>query len=143
MKDNSMYQKLLIKEFDYWKIYLHENQFYLGRCYLWANREDALDFFDMTNEEMREYMGVGNSLRKVLRDVFNPDLFNYATLANEARHLHTHIIPRYESPREFEGITFTDGNFGRNFAPYNRGFKIPEDVIIKIREAIKSGFENQ
>jgi diadenosine tetraphosphate (Ap4A) HIT family hydrolase len=136
------FERLLIKEYDYWKIYLHENQCYLGRCYIWAKRHDALDFFDMTQEEFREYTRTGNHLKAALKDLFNPDLLNYATFANEVRHLHTHVIPRYKSPRKFEGVNFSDKNWGKNYAPYDRDFIISEEVLVKIKNAVKGMMED-
>jgi diadenosine tetraphosphate (Ap4A) HIT family hydrolase len=51
--------------------------------------------------------------------------------------LHTHIIPRYATPRIFEGMQFIDERWGKNYAPFNTKFKTPEEILIKIRDAIK------
>lgn len=135
------YRKDLIKEYKHWKIYIHRNQCYLGRVYMWAKREDALDFFDMTKEEQEEYFKIGRKIKKTLKKLFNPNLYNYATLANVACHLHTHIIPRYKDKRKMFGITFKDERWGRNYAPSNDDFKISEKVLMKIKEAIISELE--
>ncbi|MBU3913199.1 MAG: HIT domain-containing protein [Nanoarchaeota archaeon] len=130
------YKKLLIKEYDYWEVYLNENQCYLGKVYIWAKRKDALDFFDMTDEEKEEYFKIGKKLKKVFKKLFNPDLYNYATLANVTPHLHTHVIPRYKDKRELFGTTFIDERWGKNYAPYNKDFKVAEDILIRIKEKI-------
>lgn len=135
------YDNLLIKEYNYWNVYLHESQCYLGRVYIWAKRKEALDFFDMTKEEKEEYFKIGKELKEVFKKLFKPDLYNYATLANVTAHLHTHFIPRYASKREFAGLTFIDERWGKNYAPYNKDFKISEENLMKIKEAIKSGLE--
>ena len=132
------YKRLLIKEYKYWEVYLNENQCYLGKVYIWAKRKDVLDFFDMTKEEQEEYFKIGKELKKALSNLFKPDLYNYATLANVSPHLHTHFIPRYKDKRELFGVTFTDERWGQNYAPYNKGFKISEEILIKIKEAMKS-----
>ncbi len=137
MQDNPKYQKFLIKEFENWNAYLHQNQNYLGRFYLWAKREDILDPFDMHIDENREYLSAGRMLKKSLEELFQPDMFNYATLGNVTRHLHTHIIPRYKDVRIFGGIIFRDENWGGNYAPYDKNFKVPEEGLIKIKDAIK------
>ncbi len=131
------YEKWLIKEYKYWGIYLHKNQYYLGRVYIWAKRKDALDFFDMTKEEQEEYFKIGKELKKALRKLFKPDLYNYATLANISPHLHTHFIPRYKKLRKFEGVVFNDKRWGKNYAPYDYNFKISEDILIKIKNEMK------
>lgn len=130
------YERLLIKDYNYWKVYLFENQCYLGRTYIWAKRENALDFFDMTKDEQEEYFRVGMELKKALQKLFNPDLYNYATLANVTPHLHTHIIPRYTSIRQFGGIEFEDKRWGQNYAPYDENFKLTEAQLANIRNAI-------
>jgi diadenosine tetraphosphate (Ap4A) HIT family hydrolase len=137
------YERFLIREYDNWKVYLHESQYYLGRIYLWAKRESALDFFEMTKEERGEYFDVGIEQKKVLRRLFLPDLFNYATLANIAPHLHTHIIPRYSGERYvkgvkvLEGVRFLDERWGQNYAPYNKDFKLTEDQLQAVRNLIR------
>ncbi len=130
------YEKYLIAEYENWKIYLHENQCYLGRVYIWAKRENALDFFDMNESEKKEYFEIGKKLKNALKKLFAPDLYNYSTLANVAAHLHTHFIPRYKKERKFAGIIFKDEKYGQNYAPHNKDFKVSEEVLIKIKEAI-------
>jgi len=132
------YEKFLIKEYKYWKLYLHENQFYLGRVYIWAKRENALDFFDISNEEIKEYFKIGKELKKAFDKLFQPDLYNYATLGNVAHHLHTHFIPRYKTKRELFGINFKDKNFGENYAPYDKKFKVPEEFLMKLRDLLRA-----
>ncbi len=131
------FEKLLIKRYNHWEVYLHENQCYLGRSYIWAIRDNVVDFFDMNEEEKREYFQVGKELKTALLTSFNPDLFNYATLANTSPHLHTHVIPRYKDKREFMGIIFKDERWGRNYAPYDREFKLTESKLLEIKNRIQ------
>ncbi|MBI2043651.1 HIT family protein [Candidatus Pacearchaeota archaeon] len=168
MKDKEEYKKFLISDnFRHWKIYLHENQYFLGRCYIWAKREDFVDFFDLTREEIEEFILITKKLKEALSKSFKPDLFNYAIFSNVAKHLHAHVIPRYKHPRNFYGfnfvdetfgkdliprpisrqeefkVKFTDENFGRNYAPYNRDFEVPEEILMKIKAAIKDKLKVQ
>jgi len=103
---------------------------------LWAKREDAVDFFDMTKKEMEEYFAVGKSTIDAIKEAFNPDLFNYATLGNVTSHLHTHIIPRYKSGRLFCGRSFEDRNLGKNYTPYDKK-DFDEKILINIKLEIK------
>ena len=132
-QSTTSYEKFLIKEYNHWRVYLHENQTYLGRTYIWAKRENALDFFDMNKDEQNEYFKIGRELKKALQNLFNPDLYNYATLANVSPHLHTHIIPRYASPRKFNDIEFRDDRWGQNYAPYDKNFKLNESELESIK----------
>ncbi len=132
--DNNHSQNL-IKEYQYWAVYVHENQEYLGRCVVWCKRQDALDFADVTVEEQAELFKVLTDVRKAVKKCFQPDWLNYTFLGNKTRHLHGHFVPRYEKPRIFEGITFTDQLYGHNYRT-NPDFILSEDVIQKIKTSL-------
>lgn len=132
---NNDFSKLLIKEYDYWAVYLNENQGYLGRCIVWCKRESALDLADATPEEQQELFEVLRILRGALIKIFNPDWFNYVFLGNIDRHLHAHFIPRYASAKEFSGIVFEDKLYGKNYKT-DPDFKIPEMVLMEIKARI-------
>ena len=120
---------------------MHENQYYLGRIVIWAKREDDVDMIDMSEEEREEFFEIGKKVKKVLKTLFQPDRMNYANLQNIANHLHVHIIPRYRAVRFYQGMSFVDENFGKNYAPYKNNYVIPEEVIFKIKDAIKERLE--
>jgi diadenosine tetraphosphate (Ap4A) HIT family hydrolase len=134
MDDHS---KNLIKDYKFWTLNIHPNQCYLGRTYIWAKRDDAVDLMDATSEELLELQLIGKELKSALDSLWKPDMVNYAALGNVTRHLHMHVIPRYRESRELESITFSDDRFGKNHVPYNREFKIPESTLLKIRDNIK------
>jgi len=143
------YERFLITaEYRYWKVYLHEQQQYLGRVYVSAKRDDASGFagtaywrhsFQAMNkgecEELFEI--VMPKIQYALCELWLPDRFNYAELENEWEHLHVHIIPRYKAPRMFDGITFTDTRWGKNYAPYDKAFKVPKETLMSIRDKIQ------
>lgn len=37
------FQKCKIKAYKHWEVYLHTNQYYLGRTYIWVKRKEAVD----------------------------------------------------------------------------------------------------
>ena len=130
------FQKLLIKEYKYWKILLHHNQCYLGRCVIWCKRENAIDFFDMTEAEKNEFWKISKNLRDALQKIFKPDLFNYSSLANKTPHLHIHVMPRYKEKIIFENFHFIDERWGKNPCPYNKTFTISENILLEIKNII-------
>jgi len=138
MSETIDFRKLEIGEYRHWKLFLNEYQCYLGRVCLVAKREDANDFIEMTEEEREEFFQIAKCVNKALKDLFNPDLMNYAALGNNFKHLHVHLIPRYEKPREFAGIGFIDKRWGKNYAPYDRDFKITLEGLLEIKDAIGS-----
>ena len=76
-------------------------------------------------------------VKNVLENVFQPDLFNYASLGNVTPHLHVHIIPRYRTLRLFENQTFIDKRWGENFAPYDPNFVISPHVRLRLKQVIR------
>lgn len=134
------YQAFEIKEFDYWVWYLHENQSYLGRTYLLAKRNDALDFIEMTEAEQREFFMIAKIIKRTLAICFNPDLINYAALGNRFRHLHVHFIPRYENARIFFNIQFIDHRWGMNYAPEGRNPNVTQHCLHEIKRVMQEGF---
>ena len=127
----------IIKKYKYWTIKVFGNQGYLGRCVVWCDRKDALDLVDATSEEREELFMILIELKKAIKKSFNNDWINYSFLGNSARHLHCHVVSRYQSPRNFEGITFKDKRRGNNWLE-DRSFGTPKEILqavkIKIQE---------
>lgn len=132
------YEKLKIKSFKYWDLYLHENQCYLGRTFVQLKDESGIeDFLDIKGEMREEFFQIGQNVKKTLKSLFKTDKMNYAALSNTSPVIHMHIIPRYKEAREFDGVIFKDTRWGQNYAPYDRSFTINESTLFKIRDALK------
>lgn len=132
-----MGEKFLVKDYQHWLVNVHENQGYLGRCIVWCKREDALDLADATEAEQKELILVLGELREATKRAFQTDWFNYAFLGNGTRHLHGHFVPRYSSPRELGGITFTDERWGHNYRT-DHDFITPAEVLEAVRLKLKN-----
>ncbi len=137
------YERYKLKSYRYWDLYLHENQYYLGRVYIWLKRDNINDLMDITNEERAELFEIGRQYRVVMDKYtkWKPDLYNWAALGNlesHNHHVHVHVIPRYKTARIVESIcTFTDKNWGKNYAPYDKEFKVSDDIMWSIYESLK------
>lgn len=131
------YEEFRIEEFKHWVAYLHTNQYFLGRTYIWSKRQGLVDLMDTTTEEREELFGIGGLLKNALQELFQPDLFNWASLGNLSQQCHVHVIPRYAQARSFAGLSFHDGRWGQNYAPYDYGFKVSADVLYQIKNAIE------
>lgn len=132
------FEPFKIREFTHWDLYLHENQYFLGRMYIWSKREGLTDLMDVTDKENLELFHIAREAKRALVELFQPDLFNWAALGNVSRQCHLHVIPRYEAEREFHKFTFRDENWNKNYAPYNYDFRTPEEVTCAIRDALKA-----
>src|SRR3989338_8314473 len=102
------FEKLKILEGKYWDAFLHEDQTVVGRIYFWYKEGNVVDFLDVPEDAMLEFHKTAQKIKKVLIELFNPDIFNYLALNNNTRHLHIHIIPRYSKKIEKFGATFED-----------------------------------
>jgi diadenosine tetraphosphate (Ap4A) HIT family hydrolase len=139
--DEDKYEMNLIKQYQYWAVYLYEDQRYLGRAYAWLVRQGEMqDLFDLYPQEEFELFRIGKSYRRAVGNLWKPDMWNHAWLGNEveahAGHGHMHLIPRYASTRTFCGIEFNDERWGKNYAPY-RKHKLQCAAHGAIRDAIK------
>ena len=132
------YEKLKIKSYSYWDLYLHENQCYLGRAFALL-REDAgvEDFLSIEGAIRDEFFSIGQDFKTVLKTLFQPDKMNYAALSNTSARIHVHLVPRYKEQREFGGVIFKDLRWGKNYAPYDRSFVLEEAILFKIRDSLK------
>lgn len=131
------YRQFIVKEYRYWRVYVHENQSYLGRVYIWLKRDEDIDFFlETTKEERTEFDEIAKALAEALKQLFQPDRLNWAALSNTANHCHVHLIPRYKTPRQFAGIEFTDENWGKNYAPSPQNTDVSPETLETIRQAL-------
>lgn len=131
MSTANKHQFLEIKRYQYWTVFLHESQCYIGRVYLLAHENPDRDFLGIEGEERQEFFQIGRSIKQALAALFRPDRINYAMLSNKFEKLHVHLIPRYQTPRFFQGIKFVDARWGQNYAPYDRSFLIPQALRLR------------
>lgn len=141
-EDNPRYEKWRIREYPHWVLYLHTNQYYLGRAYAWLKRPGEMqDFADLTFDELFELRtSVLLEYKAALVRLWQPGLMNYAWLGNHMHihkgHGHMHIIPRYEVPRNFAGHEFHDARWGENYAPSPK-LELPGETLLLIRDALR------
>ena len=86
---------------------VRKNQVTLGTLVLAANR-NFISASELTREELLELPDVVERLESALSDAFGFDKINYLLLMMSDRHYHSHVVPRYESPREFIGMKWID-----------------------------------
>ena len=131
---------LIVKNFQNWIVSLHKNQAYLGRCIVSLKRHET-DLMDINPAEIQELFLISKKLKLGLKDLFQPDLFNYVSSGNSIRHLRLDVIPRYKGKRNFKNVQFQDVNFGKNYSPYNKQFEIPTSAMVELRKVIRQKVE--
>jgi diadenosine tetraphosphate (Ap4A) HIT family hydrolase len=135
------YVPQIIKEYTHWTLSIHENQYYLGRCYIWRVSEGGMQrLSEITPEELLELQEVLKEFEVALKKLWQPDHMNYAWLGNlfhqHGGHGHMHVIPRYKASRTFEGRVYTDERWGKNYSP-TPSHDLDEATLFRIRDAIK------
>ena len=91
----------------------------------------------MNNEERNELFElIIPSWDESIFVLYEHDRNNVAFFGNDARHLHAHLIPRYDSSRKRHGIKFWDHNPRGNYSPYTL-LEIKDEILIKIRDEIR------
>ena len=137
------YEADLLRQYENWDVYLHENQTYLGRTYVALRRDGEIDpFTETTPDEQSELLLVINGIKGALDTLYQPDLLNYANLRNTWQHCHWHVIPRYHTPRVVMGHTFIDPNWGKNYAPYPEA-DLPPSVYEKVKTDLATELSTQ
>ena len=68
---------------------------------------------DLAPAQRARMMKVVFAVETALREIFNPDKINLASLGNKTPHVHWHVIPRFEKDKHFPnshwGETMRDG----------------------------------
>ena len=131
------FSELKVYEFNNWEVYLHKCQCYLGWVYVLHRDNNKLDLFDIDDADFVDLRRIVMGVKDVVQTLFFPDMFNYASLGNEFRRLHIHVIPRYKTKREFFYTNFNDNNWGHNYAPYDRSFSLNDSVVLSIKKVIQ------
>ena len=88
-------------------LYLDRNQTYRGQCVLVFDPHHAEGLETLSAAEFNSFAQDLRVAARTVTAVGKPDLMNYATLGNIVRHLHWHIVPRYESDPRWGAPIYT------------------------------------
>ena len=130
------YKDAVIKEYSHWVVEVSFRQHTLG-CFIIFAKRRIEKISELTNQELVKLRDVMSEIENVLKIApeFNPDRFNYLQMGNALRHLHFHLIPRYETQRNFDGKEWNDETFGH--PPVWSKTEVSRDLVIKIKETIQ------
>jgi diadenosine tetraphosphate (Ap4A) HIT family hydrolase len=93
-----------------WTWSVRPAQVTLGSSILSLNRY-ALHLSDVTSEEMTELGTLIQLMEKTIKTTFNHDIMNYLMLMMVDKHVHYHVIPRYNGIRTFSGLEWVDNGW--------------------------------
>ncbi|HWL63764.1 MAG TPA: HIT family protein [Steroidobacteraceae bacterium] len=91
----------------YWTVLLRPRQPTLGALVL-VCREEVKAFSELSGEAFADLQHVVQGVEAALREVVAYERINYLMLMMVDPDVHFHVIPRYQSPRQFGGTSFPD-----------------------------------
>jgi diadenosine tetraphosphate (Ap4A) HIT family hydrolase len=121
-----------------WRVLVDRDQQTLGTCLIALKRHDE-DIGNLSDDEVRDLWDTIRNTRDVLAARFRPDRFEYAFLADHGRHVHLHVVPRYDGPRDFAGNELAAPDAQPAPAPVSKR-RLPDHVYEEIVTAIREGF---
>jgi diadenosine tetraphosphate (Ap4A) HIT family hydrolase len=84
-------------------VYLFHEQSKPGRCILGC-REHVNDITDLTDEERNAFFADLAVVSRAIQNLYHPDKVNYGSYYDTGKHLHIHIVPKYEGEDEWGGV---------------------------------------
>jgi len=125
------YPKNVVAEYDHWVVLLRGMQSTLGSLILACN-EDAESLPAVSPAAYAQLPAVTAALERALHEAFGFDKINYLLLMMVDKHVHFHVLPRYSTPRTFEGVEFKDPGWPRAPA-LGEATQVPDDTFEKLR----------
>ncbi len=122
---------------EHWSVLVRKGQVTLGTLVLAANR-NFISASEFTQDELMELPQIVGRLEAALTEAFAYNKINYLTLMMSDRHYHSHVVPRYEDVRAFDGLTWEDADWP---GPPNVGVPpASNDTLMAIRNHLKQYF---
>lgn len=130
--------ELVILETDYWVWSVRPVQATLGAGILSLKRA-AESFSDITEDEGRDLAKIIKMIENTLNKSFGYQRINYLMLMMVDYHVHFHVIPRYESEKEFAGIKWSDKGWPK--PPVLDAELVEEKVLYEIRDFLQANLK--
>jgi diadenosine tetraphosphate (Ap4A) HIT family hydrolase len=101
------YPSTLLTESASWVVLLRPQQVTLGSMVL-ACKLESTRFSELPADCFAELSVMTAAIEGALKKTFSYDKINYLALMMVDKHVHFHVLPRYETKREFFGVEFVD-----------------------------------
>lgn len=110
--DKFGYPATLVREYDHWVVLLRRAQPTLGSLVL-AAKSGATAFGDLPTAAHAELGAVAHAIEAALSAAIRYERINYLMLMMVDRHVHFHVIPRYEGARTRGSLSIPDAGWPR------------------------------
>lgn len=81
--------------------------------------EHVKEMTDLAPEGRARMMKTVFAVETAIRELFNPDKINLASLGNKTPHIHWHVIPRFQNDRHFPNSHWGEALRAGNPTPLN------------------------
>jgi len=108
--DKFGYPATLLRELEHWVILLRPEQVTLGSLVL-AAKGDATAYSALPPEAYAEQGEAVRLIERALGEFVGFEKINYLMLMMVDPNPHFHVIPRYSSPRTWDGVEFADAGW--------------------------------
>jgi len=131
---------------DFWKVFLSENQSYLGRCIVVLKRHCA-HLSELDPSEWDDLQIVVIKLEQLFTQTLGATMFNWTSLMNKAYqsdsptpHVHLHLRPRFANPVDLKGFTYRDVDFAHHYDS-KRIAELPENITAELISRLKKNIQ--
>lgn len=132
------YPESLVKEYEHWYVLCRFKQVTLGSLILIC-KEQTDAFSKISQESFLEFPAVVRDVEQNLKKLFQYEKINYLMLMMVDPEVHFHVIPRYSTDKEFEGVIFKDPEWPRK-ADIDIVNEIDTEVFKKLTAKLRRGF---
>jgi diadenosine tetraphosphate (Ap4A) HIT family hydrolase len=132
------YPGTLLAEYGSWVVLLRPKQVTAGSMVL-ACKEGARALGEVSAAAWSELARATADLEAAARAAFAYDRINYLALMMVDPHVHFHVLPRYESPRDVAGVTFVDSAWPKP-ADITQTAELTEGQLAAIGEALRAAW---
>ena len=134
-----------LAESGHWRVFLADEQDYVGRCVL-VLRRHCESLSELTEEEWMELHRMVRLIESCVKEVFGAELCNWSCLMNSFYkssdpnpHVHVHVRPRYRTPVTINGHVYADAEFGHHYS-LQRNSRVSEEDMQAIFRKMKQWF---
>ncbi|MFT8348425.1 HIT family protein [Clostridium saccharoperbutylacetonicum] len=101
---NEELDKLMIKicDLEVSTVYLFKEQTYKGRCNV-VFKEHKSEVAELTEQEASSFIKDVRRVAQAMHKAFTPNKINYGAFADTMKHLHFHLVPKYEGGHSWGG----------------------------------------
>ena len=106
-------------------LYLFKEQSYTGRCVLVLKRH-AEEVFELTGQEKEGFIEDLCLATEAIHEIFKPDKINCGIYGDTVKHLHIHIVPKYDGQLDWNSTFQMNPN--KNYLSENEYAQITEKI---------------